>query len=78
MAKWQEPETPLVKEQRFFPFLHREEKPLNLRESVAIEKKIRVARQLLYGSIQLFQMFVPGSTKIQTIWNFSDALVSGY
>ena len=41
--KWQQHEQPLVKEQRFFPFLHREEKTLNLGESVGIEKKIRAA-----------------------------------
>ena len=43
MAKWQQHEPPLVKEQRFFPLLHREEKTLNLGESVGIEKKIRAA-----------------------------------
>ena len=41
--QWQQHEPPLVKDQRFFPFLDREEKTLNLGESVAFEKKIRAA-----------------------------------
>ena len=56
----------------FFVFLH--EKTLNLpaernkKRCVEIEKQFRAAAgQLLYGSI-LFQIFVPTSTKIQTIW----------
>ena len=57
VVKWQQPEPPLVKEQRFFPFLHREEKTLNLRESVAIKKKIRVAGSCCMDQSSYFKCF---------------------